>query len=57
MLANACHGDSGGPLQYKLNDTYYIAGIVSFGVSCGSTFPDVYTRVSSYIDWIEEIVW
>lgn len=46
----ACHGDSGGPLAY--NGT--VAGIVSWGFPCAVGYPDVYTRVSSYIDWINE---
>ncbi|XP_043275649.1 chymotrypsin-2-like [Venturia canescens] len=45
-----CHGDSGGPLVY--NDE--IVGVVSFGVSCGIGYPDVYTRVWSYRDFISE---
>lgn len=51
-------GDSGGPLQLSfMNYNYYIAGVVSFGQSCGSKVPGVYTKVSSHIDWIEEVVW
>ncbi|KAK4883234.1 hypothetical protein RN001_006553 [Aquatica leii] len=46
----ACHGDSGGPLiQNKLQ-----IGIVSWGNPCGINFPDVFTRVSSYIKWIKK---
>lgn len=55
--ADACQGDSGGPLQYRINDTFYITGVVSFGISCSTSLPGIYTRVSSYIDWIENIVW
>jgi secreted trypsin-like serine protease len=37
---------------------YYAAGVVSFGLSpCGSEGkPDVYTKVSEYIDWILETI-
>ena len=52
-----CHIFSGSPLQYKVNDTYYVAGLTSIGVGCGANFPEIFTRVSSYIDWIESIVW
>lgn len=54
--------DSGGPLQLsKTVNTdfkyYEIIGITSFGRFCASGTPGVYTRVSSYIDWIESNVW
>lgn len=33
----------------------FIVGVTAFGKLCGSTeSPGVYTRVSSYIDWIRE---
>jgi secreted trypsin-like serine protease len=60
---DACQGDSGGPIQIKQissvnNENYYIVvGVTSFGASCGSSIPGVYTRVSEYLDWIEGIVW
>lgn len=57
--SDACQGDSGGPVF--LNDfrsgVSTIVGIVSFGVSCGTELPGVYTRIASYMDWIERIVW
>lgn len=53
--------DSGGPLQIVNPDNkciYSIIGITSFGAGCGAkNSPSVYTRVSSYIDWIESKVW
>lgn len=52
---SACSGDSGGPLV-QLNDEggFSLVGIVSFGAyPCGSGMPSVYTRVSSYVDWIQ----
>jgi len=58
--ADTCQGDSGGPLQIDREEscTYSIVGITSFGRSCGiPNVPGVYTRVSHYIEWIEEIVW
>lgn len=53
---DACQGDSGGPLVQKqpLTDTSVLVGIVSFGKGCArQDSPGVYTRVSAYIDWIE----
>lgn len=54
-------GDSGGPLQIK-NPNYLCMhlqiGVTSFGKFCGKkNLPGVYTKVSNYISWIEEIVW
>ncbi|KAF5287774.1 hypothetical protein FQA39_LY15710 [Lamprigera yunnana] len=43
-----CKGDSGSPLiSYGIQ-----IGIVSWGRSCALGYPDVFTRISSYIDWI-----
>lgn len=54
-------GDSGGPLQSyhtSVSCMYIIDGVTSFGKSCGTLgIPGVYTRVYSYLDWIENIVW
>ncbi|XP_052863582.1 uncharacterized protein LOC128270220 [Anopheles cruzii] len=54
---DACQGDSGGPLMNEAvstRDRFVLLGLVSFGPrSCGvSNFPGVYTRISSYIEWI-----
>ncbi|XP_043283176.1 transmembrane protease serine 9-like [Venturia canescens] len=46
----ACHGDSGGPLT--ADDVQ--VGIVSFGRPCAKGFPDVFTRVFSFMDWVHE---
>ncbi|KAG8196781.1 hypothetical protein JTE90_014513 [Oedothorax gibbosus] len=52
---DACQGDSGGPLTMIENGRYTQVGIVSFGYRCGhKDYPGVYTRVSSYLSWIEE---
>ncbi|CAB3367878.1 Hypothetical predicted protein [Cloeon dipterum] len=57
-LADACRGDSGGPLQLKVKDSQLmkVVGVTSAGQGCGSS-PGLYTRVSGYVDWIEDIVW
>ncbi|XP_005176186.1 serine protease snake [Musca domestica] len=60
-LRDTCQGDSGGPLILeKINGRFkraYIVGVTSFGLGCAGEPPSIYTRVSSYLDWIERIVW
>ncbi|XP_073828776.1 serine Protease Immune Response Integrator [Musca autumnalis] len=60
-LRDTCQGDSGGPLIYeKINGQFkraYVVGVTSFGQGCAGEPPSIYTRVSSYLDWIESIVW
>nr|AVA17395.1 putative Per a allergen [Periplaneta americana] len=45
-----CNGDSGGPLTSNGKQI----GIVSWGRPCATGVPDVYTRVSEYITWINQ---
>ncbi|KAF9812886.1 hypothetical protein SFRURICE_016109, partial [Spodoptera frugiperda] len=58
---DACQGDSGGPLQVQLikleeGTIHYVIGVTSFGIGCAlPNLPGIYTRVSSYLDWIEPI--
>ncbi|CAH2099248.1 unnamed protein product [Euphydryas editha] len=63
---DTCQGDSGGPLQvmdYRVDciktfPLHRIVGVTSFGRDCGRRMsPGIYTRVSKYIEWIENIVW
>ncbi|KAH9638099.1 hypothetical protein HF086_014960 [Spodoptera exigua] len=62
---DACQGDSGGPLQVRIpipitseGLMHYVIGVTSFGIGCAlPNLPGIYTRVSSYLDWIEPIVW
>lgn len=68
---DTCSGDSGGPLQTKpiIKELYFqvdgqkclstIYGIVSYGKACleRSGTSSIYTKVSSYLKWIKEIVW
>ncbi|XP_073520503.1 coagulation factor VII isoform X1 [Phyllobates terribilis] len=52
---DSCKGDSGGPYATKYKETYYLTGIVSWGLGCAkvNTY-GVYTRVSRYADWLTE---
>ncbi len=51
---DSCFGDSGGPLVVPEGNGYVQVGIVSWGPQCGNPlFPGVYTRVSSFSDWIK----
>nr|XP_023017904.1 venom protease-like isoform X2 [Leptinotarsa decemlineata] len=56
---DTCQGDSGGPLMYAVSEgnslRYYQIGVVSYGFRCAeSGYPGVYTRVTSFIDWIRK---
>jgi len=46
-----CFGDSGGPLVHN----HTLIGAVSWMVPCGKGKPDVFMRVSSYVDWIVNV--
>lgn len=52
---DSCSGDSGGPLLDLAGRLQY--GIVSIGFGCGRpNSPGIYTRVSPYLDWINESI-
>ncbi|XP_048486954.1 trypsin CFT-1-like [Plutella xylostella] len=51
--AGICMGDSGGPLVYN----GVVVGVASFVMTCDDSFyPQVFMRVSSYTDWINNTV-
>uniref|UniRef100_A0A182QR23 Peptidase S1 domain-containing protein n=1 Tax=Anopheles farauti TaxID=69004 RepID=A0A182QR23_9DIPT len=54
---DTCPGDSGGPLVVTINEKPYLAGVVSYGITCGQDIPGIYTRITHYLDWIEQHVW
>jgi len=52
-----CQGDSGGPLVINEAEKsrQVQIGVVSFGdANCDNAIPTVFTRVTNYLDWIEE---
>lgn len=58
---DVCEIITEGPLQITNPDPniycmYSIVGIKSFGRACGNIL-EIYTRVSNYIEWIEQKVW
>jgi len=55
---DSCSGDSGGPLFYENDEgRSFLVGVVSFGtVTCDSSLPGVYTRISSFVPWIYDTI-
>jgi secreted trypsin-like serine protease len=55
---DSCQGDSGGPLAIYdgKRKKWFLGGITSWGYGCAEMdYPGVYTRVSSYVKWIDLI--
>uniref|UniRef100_UPI0037E8869A elastase-1-like n=1 Tax=Semicossyphus pulcher TaxID=241346 RepID=UPI0037E8869A len=56
---SGCNGDSGGPLNCLVNGQYYVHGIASFVSGYGCNYPKkptVFTRVSAFTDWVNNII-
>lgn len=51
-----CKGDSGGPLVCKKDNRWVQVGIVSWGSPTCDTYPTVFTKVSAYREWIDQII-
>uniref|UniRef100_A0A8C9AAW6 Hyaluronan binding protein 2 n=1 Tax=Prolemur simus TaxID=1328070 RepID=A0A8C9AAW6_PROSS len=52
---DTCQGDSGGPLTCEKDGTYYVYGIVSWGLGCGQK-PGVYTQVTKFLSWVKATI-
>ncbi|XP_044032549.1 chymotrypsin-like elastase family member 2A isoform X2 [Siniperca chuatsi] len=58
-VISGCQGDSGGPLSCFTDGAWRVHGVVSYGPAgrCNQVFkPTVFTRVSSFLDWIYSVV-
>ncbi|KRT78373.1 Trypsin [Oryctes borbonicus] len=54
-----CYQLSGSPAFIpNLEDSrVMVVGFASHGAGCGHRKPNVYIKISSYLDWIESVVW
>lgn len=49
-----CYGDSGSPVMDATNK---VVGFNSYIVdTCASSYPDFFTRVSTYADWLDDVI-
>ncbi|EFN68522.1 Serine proteinase stubble [Camponotus floridanus] len=56
---DSCEGDSGGPMviQRARDKRWILAGIISWGIGCAApNQPGVYTRISEFREWINQIL-
>ncbi|KAG8524915.1 Chymotrypsinogen B, partial [Galemys pyrenaicus] len=53
----ACMGDSGSPLVCQKDGAWTLVGVVSFVTgTCRTNLPTIYTRVTEFMPWIQEIL-
>lgn len=51
---DACQYDSGGPVFYMLNGRVNLAGLITAGSGCGTNYPSINTRITSFVSWIKQ---
>ena len=50
-------GDSGGPMVIHEENSWVLAGVISWGIGCAEpNQPGVYTRISEFREWIDKII-
>lgn len=54
-VVDSCQGDSGGPLIVGEGVATRLVGLVSWGDTCATTYPGVYTRISTMIDFLQSV--
>ncbi|KAM6900553.1 chymotrypsin-like elastase family member 1 [Xenentodon cancila] len=58
-VISGCQGDSGGPLNCLIDGAWTVHGVVSYGPAgyCNQySKPTVFTRVSSFMDWMYSVM-
>lgn len=49
-------GDSGSAMLLEEDGKNYLVGIVSQGIPCAVGYPDIFSRVSYYTDWMNDVM-
>ncbi|CAF1178577.1 unnamed protein product [Rotaria sordida] len=54
---DSCQGDPGGPIFQWRGEYWEQVGIISYGDGCAlNSSLQIYTRLSSYVDWINQVI-
>lgn len=56
-IGTSCHVDSGSPLIMEFDRVQYVVGVAVINLVCRNDIPTIYTKIPSYVSWIEAIVW